>query len=237
NSFYGIWDKNDRPNNIAQQTTVTSRLQLLQQTISDLVLSGKTYRIVSQNAASWSQDTSPPDASDSPSRHVGWYMDFPSATSTGERSVSKPILQHSRLIFTTALPAGGACSFGGTSFMMIVDPTTGGRIDGAVLDVDGNGLLNDADRINSGSTTVYASGIQSTVGISPTPTIVTGGQITGANAPSGSQIYGTSGSLREGAGLMKAYAIGGDSGGGRRVDVIGLSSSSGRVSWREVTSR
>ena len=61
-------------------------------------------------------------ADDSPSKHMGWYMDFPSATTTGERSVFRPILTSGRLIFTTLVPSTQACLFGGTSFLMVIDP-------------------------------------------------------------------------------------------------------------------
>jgi hypothetical protein len=118
---------------------------------------------------------------------------------------------------------------------MIVDPTTGGRVDAAVLDTSGDGKLNSTDKITSGGTTVYASGVQSTVGITPTPAIVLGGPSASTTAP-GDAIYGTSGPLLAGSGLLIAYAIGGGSG-GRTTTILGLAASSGRVSWREVLSR
>ena len=141
---------------------------------------------------------------------------------------------NSRLIYTTMTPVPGACNFGGTSFMMIVDPTTGARIESAVLDTNGDKQLDATDKLTVGLANVYASGVQSTVGISPTPTIVTAGSIPGAGVPQGSGIYGTAGSLKEGSTLLKAYAIVNPSNAGMQVPMIGLSSSSGRVSWREV---
>src|SRR5205085_1203551 len=152
------------------------------------------YRVVTNNTPNWSGG----------SYNRGWYMDFPTS---GERSVFRPLILSGRLIFTTLVPSGAACSLGGTSFLMIVDPTTGGRIDSAVLDTDGNGALNASDKISSGGTTVYASGAQSTVGITPTPAIVIGGP-TGTAPPPGNLIYGTGGPLLDGTGLLIAYAIG-----------------------------
>ncbi len=105
------------------------------------------------------------------------------------------------------MPSGAVCDFGGSSFMMVVDPATGGRLDMATLDVDGNGSLNSSEKALSAGVTVYASGVQSAIGIVPTPTIVT--------APAGA-VSAARENLRHdrsdgchGAGLLRAYAIGG----------------------------
>ena len=231
-SFYGIWDKNDGAT-VSVQTTVTSRTQLLQQTVNDVVVGTNTFRVVSNNSPAWSTDTTPPVANDSPTKHMGWYMDFPNSTTTGERSVFRPILTAGRLIFTTLVPSTQTCVFGGTSFLMVLDPATGARIAGAVIDVDANGLLNTADQVMFGGSNVYASGVQSTIGITPTPTIVKAtGSTSGGSG--GSVIFGTGGSLVAGSGFLMAYALAAGSSGGNASTMIGLSASGGRVSWREL---
>src|SRR6185436_12668233 len=96
-----------------------------------------------------------------------------------------------RLIYTTLVPSTQACLFGGTSFLMVIDPATGARIDGAVLDSDGNGSLNTNDRGVLGGVNVYLSGVQSTIGITPTPTIVKSAGTSGGSAGSASVILGT----------------------------------------------
>jgi hypothetical protein len=100
-----------------------------------------------------------------------------------------------------------------------------------VLDTDGNGRLNAADKIGG----VFASGVESKVGISPTPTIVTGSVGSGISSP-GAQILGTTGQMQAGSGVLTAYAIGNPSfvGGPPPVNPIGLSNRAGRISWREV---
>ncbi|MCC7484308.1 MAG: hypothetical protein IT529_04915 [Burkholderiales bacterium] len=233
-AFYGIWDKNDGAT-VSVQTTVTDRTQLLQQTITDVLVGTSTFRVVSNSAPTWSQDTTPPVADDSPARHMGWYMAFPNATTTGERSVFRPILTSGRLIFTTLIPSTQACLFGGTSFMMVIDPTSGARIDGAVLDADGNGILNSSDTTVLGGVNVYLSGVQSAIGITPTPTIIksasgSGGGISGT----GSVILGTTGPVLAGGGIQLAYAIAAGSSGANASTIVGLSSGGGRVSWREL---
>lgn len=231
-SFYGIWDKNDKQP-LLGETSVTGRNQLLQQTINDVVVGPNTFRVVSNNLPDWSTDTSPPVANDAPPKHMGWYMDFPNSTTSGERSVFRPILTSGRLIFTTLVPSSQTCLFGGTSFLMIVDPATGARIDGAVLDVDANGQLNSQDQITYGGSNVYASGVQSTIGITPTPTIIkASGSTSGSGG--GNVIFGTGGPLVAGAGFLMAYALAAGSSGGNASTMIGLSASAGRVSWREL---
>ena len=234
-AFYGIWDKDDGAT-VSVQTTVTGTSQLRQQTITDATVGTATYRAVSNNSLDWSQDTSPPTADDSPTRHMGWYMTFPNATTTGERSVFHPILTSGRLIFTTLLPSTQACLFGGTSFLMVIDPTTGARIDGAVLDVDANGSLNSGDQVVLGGINTYLSGVQSTIGITPTPTIIRGGSGSGGGgAGAASVIFGsTSGGMMAGGGIQLAYAIAAGSSGSNASTIVGLSSGGGRVSWREL---
>jgi type IV pilus assembly protein PilY1 len=232
-SFYGIWDKNDAAT-VSGQTTVTNRNQLLQQTITNVAVGANTFRVVSNNLPDWSQDTTPPAANDSPTRHMGWYMDFPNSDTTGERNVFRPLLMSGRLLYTTLVPSTSTCLFGGTSFLMIVDPATGGRIDGAVLDVDANGQLNSQDQVMYGGSNVYVSGVQSTIGITPTPTIIKASGSTGGGAGGGNVIFGTGGPLVAGAGFLMAYALAAGSSGGNASTMIGLSASGGRVSWREL---
>jgi type IV pilus assembly protein PilY1 len=221
-SFYGIWDKDDNKTNIGSQTVVTSRSQLLQQTASNVTSGTSIYRVVSNSTPNWT----------GASYNRGWYMDFPTSS---ERSIFRPLILSGRLIYTTMIPSTAACSLGGTSFLMIVDPTTGGRVDSAVLDTSGDGKLNSADKLNSGGTAVFVSGIQSTVGITPTPVIVIGGP-SASTPPPGDLLYGTQGSLLANQGVLIGFALGCGSG-GCISPMLGLAGSSGRVNWREVLSR
>jgi type IV pilus assembly protein PilY1 len=233
-TFYGVWDKNDGAT-VAVQTTVNSRSQLLQQTINDVVVGTSTFRVVSTSQPNWSQDTTPPTADDSPARHMGWYMDFPSSTTTGERSVFRPILTGGRLIFTTLVPSTQTCLSGGTSFMMVIDPVTGARNDSMVLDVNANGVLDNSDQVSFGGFNVYASGVQSKIGITPTPTIIRGDAGAGGSSSSAiGQTYGTTAPSVAGFGSLLAYAIAAGSSGSNASTIVGLSTFGGRVSWREL---
>jgi type IV pilus assembly protein PilY1 len=206
-SFYGIWDKNDG-------TVINSRSDLVQQTISVVSTGTETYRTLTNHAV------------DSPKR--GWFMDFPIS---GERSVFRPLLIRGRLIFTTLVPSVNACDFGGKSFMMIVSPTTGGRIDAPVLDINADAVLDANDKV--GATPLYASGVQSKAGIAPTPVIVTGRAGWGGTDGNSGRYRGTETATMAGQQNQTALAIST----GREIWLIGLASSGGRITWREVLAR
>ncbi len=89
-------------------------------------------------------------------QHDGWYMDLidPAAAEPGERVVSTPILRNRRIIFTTLIPASGACSSGGSSWLMELDAWSGSRLQdpspydlgqNPVTDLNGDGTIDDAD--------------------------------------------------------------------------------------------
>jgi type IV pilus assembly protein PilY1 len=240
-SFYGIWDKNDATP-INGQTRLASRNQLLEHLIES---AGTGFRVVIPKPPKqpdevddpvWSADTTPPGAEDAGpgGKHMGWLLDFPDAGTTGERSVFRPILNAGRLVFTTLLPLTQACQFGGSSFLMVLDPVTGQAIDAPVLDIDANSLLNAQDTVTYGGKELYAAGVQSTIGITPTPTIIRSGALPAGASTAGSQILGTSGPLVAASGQLLAYAITAGSSAGNASTMIGLSAAGGRVSWREL---
>ena len=103
----------------AQTTGRPAAASCSQQTITDVT--------VGTTRSAWSRTTCPtgrrtrrrPAANDSPSKHMGWYMDFPSSTThrRAQRVPADPPAR--RLIFTTLVPSDAACDFGGTSFLMV----------------------------------------------------------------------------------------------------------------------
>lgn len=164
-SLYGIWDNG----------TTTSRSGLQQQTIThEFTEFGERLRVVSNNTVTYTGS----------SAKRGWYMDLiqpPLGTAQGERVVSTPLLRHGRVIFTTLIPSTEACSFGGTSWLMELTATTGGRLDYSVFDLDKNNLFNEKDyvtvKIAGVDTKVPVSGLQSKVGITKAPAVVSAGSI------------------------------------------------------------
>jgi type IV pilus assembly protein PilY1 len=148
---------------------------------------------------------------------MGWLIDFP--TAEDERVVYSPMIISSRLVFVTNVPSGSTCGSGGTGYLMVVNPTTGGRIDSPVIDISGDGRLTADDRITVAGVQIQVSGKQTAVAPSGTPTIVTGGgggSIGGPNSAGQGRIYSP------------------DIRGGITPGPLGLAPDTGRVTWREI---
>jgi type IV pilus assembly protein PilY1 len=153
-TFYGIWDKLQTP------PAAITRSNLLQQTV--LSETGGR-RVTSDTAIDWNT-------------HSGWYLDLPTA---GERLVSDPTLRNKRIIFTTLIPNTQICSFGGTSWLMELDALDGTRLATSPFDFNDDDEFTEADMvtvtIDNTSQKVAVSGVQSTEGILPSPTVLSSG--------------------------------------------------------------
>jgi type IV pilus assembly protein PilY1 len=129
-SFYGVRD------NGSQITGSRDTLQV--QSIEYEVTSGTLdYRVTSENAVNYaSQD--------------GYYLDLVSSANgqEGERVVSNAILRRDRIIFTTSIPSQDACDWGGESWLMELDAVNGTALTYAVIDVNGDGIINDLDKVD-----------------------------------------------------------------------------------------
>ena len=135
-SFYGIRDNGSR---------ISARSDLQLQSIiyeATPTLRGGTaefpVRVVSDTAVNYSAKK-------------GWVLDLknPNATNgAGERVTDQAILRNGRVIFNTLIPSADPCNFGGTSHLMEIDTITGGRLANTVLDINGDGLINDDDMVN-----------------------------------------------------------------------------------------
>ncbi|HYA19785.1 MAG TPA: PilC/PilY family type IV pilus protein [Burkholderiales bacterium] len=167
-TLYGIWD-NGSP--------VNGRGQLVAQTVlANVTTSTGTFRVASQNTVNYGASPAP----------TGWFMDFPnvdgsgnpvygSGTATGERVVFNPIISSSKITVTTLVPSVVLCTSGGTSYIMDLDPLSGGRLNFSPFDTNGDNNFNTGDLVTiAGIGSVYVSGVQSTVGIVPTPTVISG---------------------------------------------------------------
>lgn len=171
-SFYGIWDK-------AEATlSAIARSNLLQQSITQEVTEfSYEIRVTTDNNIDWASNS-------------GWYIDLISteggnADNFGERQVSNAVVRNGRIIFTTLLPSGDPCSFGGTGWLMELNVNSGARLTYTPFDFNGDGLFNSLDYvtipgdangdgiIESGEViTIPVSGKKSQVGIIATPSIV-----------------------------------------------------------------
>jgi len=114
-----------------------------------------TYRVLSDETMNWySPSTGTGD-------HVGWYFDLPAAS---ERVVRDLILQDGAAIIISSIPSDTPCAAGGSSIIHGINACTGGRLDQAMFDFNGDGVLDSSDMINIGSPEapvwVYPSGWQ-----------------------------------------------------------------------------
>jgi type IV pilus assembly protein PilY1 len=179
NSMYGIWDR-DTGGTVTSVTTRNSNI-LQRQTIT-LEQAGTfgsnsfDVRVVSDTPITWvTRNTSGYWNSCSATGSCGWYLDL---ESTGEKMVANPILRGGRLIFVTTIPSLVPCAAGGTGWLMEIDPNTGGRLNEAVFDLNGDGVFDYNDNLNTSNsgTPVYTpiSGKKSKVGILQPPAILSG---------------------------------------------------------------
>ncbi|HET7176690.1 MAG TPA: PilC/PilY family type IV pilus protein [Gammaproteobacteria bacterium] len=178
-SFYGIIDAGTQVAGApVAGKSYTDRSELLQQFIvaqATPTSSSTVFRVTTAYSMTSSDQ--------------GWFMDLLSppvpGTAVGERSVSDSVLDGGRIIFTTVIPQGNACQFGGTSWLMELDANSGAQLTVSPFDVNGDGNINNSDTLTvtytdpatNKTVTVAApvSGQQSTVGIIKTPAIIDAG--------------------------------------------------------------
>ena len=228
-TFYGVWDKNAK-NNLGQATLAAfDRGDLLQQSIlAEVTAQGFDLRVTSSNAINWHIGSGSPTGTPS-TTHMGWYMDLintegGNTNNFGERAVTDPILRGDRIIFTTLLPSQVACDFGGTSWLMELSSSSGGRLDESPFDLNNDGYFSAPDYatvlfdINNDGTIdsddkVPSSGKKSKVGIITRP-----GILNVANSNPGKEIKFVSGSTGAVEGTVESNS--------------GLPR--GRQSWRQI---
>jgi type IV pilus assembly protein PilY1 len=170
-TFYGVWDDGE-----SNYTTITRSVMQKQEILGEGAGSdGNVYRVTTDNDVVWI------DAQKNIQKR-GWYLDLLDTENNntknfGERQVSDSLIRNGRVIFTTLIPSADPCSFGGEGWLMELNAVTGGRTAFTVFDATGDGLFGQADYIDydgaSGAAVAAApSGRKSTVGIVPTPAIL-----------------------------------------------------------------
>ncbi len=127
-SLYGLLDNG---------SAIAGRTDLVAQSITaEEAIGGKTVRKTSITPVSY------------PTKR-GWYLDLDYGGAKGERVISTPRRLFGRVFFTTLIPEADPCKFGGTSWLMELEPGTGAMPETSIIDVGGE----------------VVAGIMSTVGI------------------------------------------------------------------------
>lgn len=180
-TIYAIWDKTQTNDDIADTNTntgakkrsVLQEHQIIFEGNNPLDPTGLSKIRVTDDVGTVSYSGG--------SGKRGWYMNLlvSGGTLQGERVVSTPILRNKRIIFTTIIPNGSPCEFGGNSWIMEFDPMTGNRLNESVFDLNGDGSFTSADYVSvtiGGQTVqVPANGVRSTEGMIKSPAIISGG--------------------------------------------------------------
>ncbi len=197
-SFYGVLDDGS----LTAYSTSYGRGNLWTQSIIYQGMVGtQEVRVTSITPPSWATKK-------------GWVMDLvpPSGALKGERVISPPLLRFGRVIFNTMEPSVGDPCLQGSSWLMELDAESGGNLDYAALDINGDGEFDSGDMISytSGGVayTNAPAGVKSGTMTLNQPTVVT----------AGSKEYKFSSNVGKGIGVITEKS----------------GSSAGRTSWRQV---
>lgn len=164
-SVYGVVDSGSAFTGANHRTQLQSQTIQYEATIPATVVGGvvtvpeKRVRVLSDNPVNYPTQK-------------GWVIDLltppnPPGTQKGERMITAPALFGGKLLLQTIVPSISPCDYGGASWLMQVNPATGGRLLTAGFDVNGDGSFNTSDRVDIGDgVMVNVSGLDTGVGIS-----------------------------------------------------------------------
>lgn len=197
-SFYGVLDDGSS----SGYSTTYGRSDLWTQSIIYQGLVGtQEVRVTSINTPNWASKK-------------GWVMDLvpPDGSLKGERVISSPLLRFGRVIFNTLEPSVGDPCLQGSSWLMELDAESGGNLNYAALDINGDGEFDSLDVVafNQGGVSVSSApaGVKSGTMTLNQPTVVTAGKTE----------YKYSSNVGKGVGVITEKS----------------GSSAGRTSWRQV---
>lgn len=202
-SMYGVRDECGLSNGTGCNTITTSskvsRGNLLEQTIDyegTQPFNGNSWdiRLFSNNQPNTS--------------HRGFFVDLSyKSNKLGERILATPLLWSDRVIFVSSIPDDDACAGGGASWIIELEPESGGRTEFSVFDLARDGTYGDTSKYDDGQNKTVVNGRK-----------VVGGMIKGL------------GQLRDNG---KTFKYGATSGG--NIDVSEQQNDgSRRISWQQI---
>jgi type IV pilus assembly protein PilY1 len=177
-TLYGIWDK------MATSAPTLNRSNLQAQTItaqstSTFSSTTQTVRTVSGNGVDWTAK-------------YGWYLDLAVGTTTlGERLVDPMNLTGSVLFVSTRTPVTDVCTPGIIGWTYGLDPNTGGKTTFSVFNFSRTGTITDADKLNGGVVSGYATVAGGLAYLSNSSTNVAGA-VNGSNVSADGSLMGVS---------------------------------------------
>lgn len=102
----------------------------------------------------------------------GWFVDLDEPT-PGERVVNRPQVRGSVLIFASIIPpVDDPCDVGGTGFINALDAFSGTSTGNPYFDANGDGKVNDDDKVATPDGSVPVGSIDPGVGMPTLPTII-----------------------------------------------------------------
>lgn len=139
-AFYAVWDKDGGVGNYSIANLVA---QAITGTFSG---TGGTYMTTTNNSVDYTAQ-------------YGWYLPLTyNSTLIGERVIYQAYYTLGRIIFTTAgVDTTDPCSSQGFGRLVVLDALAGGMLTTAVLDTNGDKVVNASDVASSGK--IYSSGI------------------------------------------------------------------------------
>ncbi len=170
-TFYGLWDTG---------LVIADRLSLQEQSIDfegfATTLGGaasiKPIRVVSKNPVCYSAIST--GCTSGSILKTGWALNLlkPVNIAQGERVISFPLVRRGLVIFSTVIPDPDPCLGGGKSRLMEVDAFSGGSPGGSPFDANGDGKVDDNDKVKINGKEQFVSGIDLDIGIIKTPTVI-----------------------------------------------------------------
>jgi type IV pilus assembly protein PilY1 len=177
-TIYGIWDYGDDQDDSEYLGTLDhttgelthpadglgNPISFVKQTVVDTeTVDDDFYRILSNNPVQWRKTVDgikqelPPDTDGGsqkpdPVIHAGGFFDFPNTDPyIGERVIKDITIRDGMAFVLSFIPKTSKCTGGGNSFFYILDPATGGRFETPVIDVNGDGKIDENDLVNIGT--------------------------------------------------------------------------------------
>ena len=132
-TYYGIWDRGDAS---------LTRAKLMEQIFETGYGKNAPFRITGLDVPKYTDPVS--------TRQYGWYLDLPdtsdnTASGAPERVVTSSVVIGDIVFFNTLVPTANGCDIGGYGYLMSVETKNGGRPESSIIDVNGDGNIDDSD--------------------------------------------------------------------------------------------